>query len=124
MSKRMVVLFLLCTMVLGAQEIQRKRSRLWTWSLAALAAANTADVISSRGRYELNPVLGAGTFGLRAAGMKVGISAATVGLEYLFLRRRPEAARKAAIVNFGMSGVTGAIAARNALQLRSAGQSR
>ena len=111
---RTVVLLLLLTLTLGAQEIERKRMRLWKWSIAMLAAANTADAMTSMGRYELNPVLGAGQFGIRATGVKIGISTATIGVEYLILRRRPEAARKAAWVNFGMAGLTGGIAARNA----------
>jgi hypothetical protein len=119
MVRRTVVLLLLATMALGAQEMERKRTRLWKWSIAVLAAANVSDAMSSMGRYELNPVLGNGRFGMRATGVKIGISTATIGLEYLILRRRPEAARKAAYANFGMAGLTGGIAARNALRQRS-----
>ena len=124
MIQRAVVLLMLSALVLGAQEAEKNRSRLWSWSLAAVAAANAADIISARGRYELNPVLGAGPFGLRATGVKIGISSATIGLEYLIVRRRPDAARKAAVVNFGLAGFTGAVAAHNAFQLRMGAQSR
>jgi len=116
MLKRAIGLLLLFTAMLSAENGERGRKRLWKWSVAVLAAANTSDAISSFGRYELNPVLGMGPFGARATGMKIGISAATVGVQYLILRRHPEAARKAAIWNFGMAGLTGGIAARNALR--------
>ena len=92
----------------------RTGKRIWRWSLAAVAAANVADGVTSMGRHELNPVLGTGRFGARAAGVKIGVSTATVGVQYLILRRRPGAERKAAFVNFAMAGLTGGIAARTA----------
>src|SRR5262245_57490769 len=91
-------------------------SRLWKWSLAAIAAGNAADMATSMGRYELNPVLGVGRFGPRATGIKVGLSTATIGLQYLMLRRRPEAARKLSYVNFGMAAATSGAAAYNRLR--------
>jgi hypothetical protein len=116
MLKRVMGLLVLFGAMLSAENGDRGRKRLWKWSVAVLATANAADAISSAGRYELNPVLGMGPFGARAMGIKIGISTATVGVQYLILRRHPEAARKAAIWNFGMAGLTGGIAARNAMR--------
>jgi hypothetical protein len=100
--------------ILSAEGAEGGAKRLWKWSLAAVAAGNTADVMTSVGRHELNPVLGVGQFGPRATGTKVGISAAVVGLQYVLVRRRPEAARKLAFVNFGLAAATGGAAAYNA----------
>ncbi len=110
---RVIGLLLVLTTLLSAEESPQRRRRIWRWSAAVLAAANAGDAISSMGRYELNPVLGRGTFGLRATGIKISIPAATLGVEYLILRRHPEAMRKAAWLNFGMAGVTAGIAAYN-----------
>jgi hypothetical protein len=50
---------------------------------------------------------------MRSVGVKVGISAAMVGVQYWMLRRRPEGSRKAAYINFAMVGLTGGMAIRN-----------
>jgi hypothetical protein len=115
MRGRVVGLLLLSAMLLNAEESLSHGRRFWHWSMAVLAAANAADVASSVGHYELNPVLGSGRFGMRSAGIKIGISAATLGVEYLIVRRHPEAMRKTAYVNIGLAGVTAGIAAGNFL---------
>lgn len=103
MRARAVVLLILTAGMMHAEGVDGKGRRLWNWSVAALAAGNAADTFSSLGRHELNPVLGVGKFGPRATGMKIGISMATIGVQYLLLRRRPEAAKKMAYINFGMA---------------------
>jgi hypothetical protein len=118
MKLRVVTLGILLSLPAHAADIHPESGpkRLWKWSIAALAAANTADAASSFGRYELNPVLGVGRFCPRATGIKFGISSAAIGAQYLMLRRRPEAARKAAWVNFTLAGATAGIAVRNLSQ--------
>lgn len=115
MLRRMMGLLLLSTMGMSAGENVTRHRRIWKWSVAALAGAEATDAMSSAGRYELNPVLGNGRFGMRAAGVKIGIATVTIGVEYLILRRHPEAKRQATYLNFGMAGLTAAVAARNAL---------
>src|SRR5579864_8863055 len=110
---RVIGLLLVLTNVLSAEESLQHRRRIWKWSIAVLAAANAGDAMSSMGRYELNPVLGRGTFGIRATGIKISIPAATIGVEYLILRRHPEAMRKAGWLNFGMAGVTTGVSVHN-----------
>lgn len=114
MRTRVLVLLLLTAGMVSAEGVEGKARRLWNWSVAAVTAGNAADTLTSVGRHELNPVLGVGRFGPRATGMKIGISTATIGVQYLLLRRRPEAARKLAYVNFGMAAVAGGAAAYNA----------
>jgi hypothetical protein len=113
LSTRILLVLMLSVISLRAEGADSGRKRLWKWSLGVLAAANVADVATSMGRHELNPVLGAGQFGARATGVKIGISAAAIGVQYLILRRRPEATRKAAYVNFALAGATGGVAAFN-----------
>lgn len=83
------------------------------YSLIALGAANTLDVLSSRGGYELNPVLGRGDFGARQIGIKGGVIAAVVIGEVLLVRRWPWTARPLKWINLGDSAVTAGIAIRN-----------
>ena len=104
---------MLSVISLNAEGADSGRRRLWKWSIGMLAAANAADVMTSMGRYELNPVLGQGRFGPRATSVKIGISAATMGAQFLILRRWPEALRKAAYLNFALAGATGGVAASN-----------
>jgi hypothetical protein len=113
MTTRFVALLMLTLTTLSAEGGDARGKRLWKWSVGVLAAANAADTMTSMGRYELNPVLGAGRFGPRATGLKIGISAAMIGAQYLILRRRPQAMRKAAFVNFAMAGATAGVAALN-----------
>ena len=113
MIARMILTTLLAALALGAQTTASGPKRLWKWSVAALAAGNLADGMTSVGHYELNPVLGNGRFGTRSVGVKIGMSSALVGAQYLMLRRRPEGARKAAFINFAMGGLTGGMAIRN-----------
>jgi len=101
---------------LRAEGADTGRKKLWKWSVGMLAAANAADAMTSIGRHELNPVLGVGQFGPRATGLKIGISAVTIGAQYLILRRKPEAMRKAAYINFGMAGATAGVAVHNSRQ--------
>jgi hypothetical protein len=114
MYKRVLAVLCLTAAILSADSVDGGGKRLWKWSLAAVAVGNAADVMTSVGRHELNPVLGVGQFGPRATGTKIGISSAVVGLQYLLLRRRPEAARKLACLNFGLAAAAGGAAAYNA----------
>jgi hypothetical protein len=113
MRARAAMWLILTAGMMNAEGVEGKGRRLWKWSVAALAAGNAADTFSSLGRHELNPVLGVGKFGPRATGIKIGISGATIGLEYLLLRKRPELAKKLAYVNIGMAAATGGAAAYN-----------
>lgn len=87
----------------------------WKWSLAPVAASQTLDVTSSFGMRELNPVLAGsdGRFGMRAAGTKLGVTGALLGVEYLIVRGHPRAARVFAPLNWAASAVTFGVAAHN-----------
>lgn len=88
-------------------------SARWHWSVLALASATALDLHSSRDLYELNPVLGRGSFGARQATIKVSLAAGLIGAEYLVIRRWPSTERAWRWVNWFAAGTTTAVAVRN-----------
>jgi hypothetical protein len=52
--KRLILLILFCSLSSQAEE---RGNKLWKWSVVALAASTAADVHSSYGMRELNPIL-------------------------------------------------------------------
>jgi hypothetical protein len=92
---------------------------LYGASVAALVGANAADLSSSWGRPELNPILtpsGSGArFGWQSATIKLGFTATTLLIQRYILRRRPDLRRSLAISNFIAAGALGGVAARNQL---------
>jgi hypothetical protein len=88
----------------------------WKVSVVAVLAAQTADSASSWGAIELNPILApqrGQRFDGRAAGIKFGITGALLFTEYVLLRRNPNRSKAFTKLNWGLAGVTSAIAARN-----------
>lgn len=84
------------------------------WSMVALLAGSTADMVSSYGQPELNPILASnGQFNAKSVGIKFGIVGGIAVGEVLLLHRHPEMTRTVEIVNFTGAGVTGGVAARN-----------
>jgi hypothetical protein len=98
-----------------ADEPVRRKNRLWKVSLAVLGAVTVADVHSSLGRQEANPLLRShnGQFSARGVSIKAAIVGTTIGVQYLLLRKNPDAAGAAAYTNFAIAGATGAVAGRN-----------
>jgi hypothetical protein len=87
---------------------------MYGWSVAALVAANVADVASSWSQTEANPVLGrTAQFGIGSMAIKSGLVGTTLAIEYLALRHRPDFRKRLAWLNFGASGALGAVAAHN-----------
>ena len=87
----------------------------WKLSVAPVFASQALDVTSSYGMRELNPMLASsdGRFGAKGAGIKLGSTAAMVGLEYWILRKHPRAARIFTKINWSVSIVTTGFAAHN-----------
>lgn len=120
---RTLVVCLLCALPTFAEtrnlveypRTDARPSKLWRWSVAALAAGSAADAWSSYGRPEANPLLrnSSGRFSVQAIGIKAAVAGGVVAAQWLMLRKRPESARAAAITNFGMAGVFTGVALRN-----------
>ncbi|MBA4182105.1 MAG: hypothetical protein C0506_16080 [Anaerolinea sp.] len=93
------------------------QSKLYSISVAALIGANAADLASSWGRPELNPLLtpgsSGGRFGWQAATIKLGLAGGSLLFQRYVLRRRPELQRGFAISNFIAAGAMSAVAVRN-----------
>ena len=105
-----LALLLLLSLPLAAQET----SRAYGWSLAALGASQAADIHSSIGMYELNPVVGRGPCCTAAQiGTKVGIVAGVQVVAWWATRKHPAARRILSRVNFGAAGLTTAAAVHN-----------
>jgi hypothetical protein len=102
--KRLLLLLTITGTLWGSDEL------LWRASVATFAGANVADVASSWGGYELNPVLGRGPFGPRQTTIKASIATGVVVAEWRWMRRHRKVA---AIVNFTASGILTGVAIRN-----------
>ena len=88
---------------------------LYRWSGTTVLAANAADLVSSWGNLESNPVVGAQgpEFGVTAMAIKSGFVAASLVIQHVVLRHRPDLYKKLAWLNFATSGVLGAAATHN-----------
>jgi len=87
----------------------------WQWSVGGVVAANTADVWSSWGYRELNPLLrsGNGTFGGRGLAIKSAFVGGVLLYQWLKIRKHPSAKRRFAKVNWITTGAIGGLAAGN-----------
>jgi hypothetical protein len=89
--------------------------RAWKRSLIPVAVSQTLDMTSSYGMRELNPLLAGpnGRFGAKAVSIKLGTTAALVGVEYLLIKKWPSSARIFSKLNWGSAVLTGTFAAHN-----------
>jgi hypothetical protein len=89
--------------------------RAWRRSLIPVAVSQSLDTSSSYGMRELNPMLAGpdGRFGPKAATIKLGTTAALVGVEYLIVKKWPSAARILTRLNWGSSVLTSSFAVHN-----------
>src|SRR5258708_39858284 len=87
---------------LNAQAQEARHGKLWRVSVALLGAVTIADMQSSVGRMEANPLMSSsnGRFSGRGMALKGAGVGAMVGLQYLMLRKNPKGAPWAAGANF------------------------
>jgi len=88
---------------------------LFAASVAALAAANAADLATSWGRREANPFLASSNtrFGPQAAVLKVGFTGVSLLIQWIALRHNSRLHRGIAYTNFAVAGGISAVAIRN-----------
>jgi len=100
----------------SASATRPSGSLLWKSSIGALAATETADILTSRGRIEDNPLLRAPGGGFDT-GKGVALKAAVVGplvlAEWALKRHHPERRKGFAWVNFAISGFNTGVAIHN-----------
>lgn len=83
-------------------------------SQAAFVAATVVDVLSSRGRYEINPLLGTGQFTVANQGAKLmGITGGVLLVQELLVRKFPRLRKGFMLVNFMGASSHGYAAAHN-----------
>jgi hypothetical protein len=89
--------------------------RAWKISLVPVVASQSLDIASSYGMRELNPMLAGpdGHFGAKAVTIKLGATAAIIGVEYLIVKKWPGSARVLSKVNWGTSALTTGFAVHN-----------
>jgi hypothetical protein len=87
----------------------------WKWSLAPVLASQALDASSSYGMRELNPALSGsdGRFGMQATSIKLGVTGALLGVEYLVARAHPGAAGWFTKLNWATGAVTFGFAVHN-----------
>lgn len=90
-------------------------NRFWKWSTAALLAGTSADMASSYGHRELNPLLAGqdGRFGGRGVVIKAGMAGGVILFQWIVLRRNPRASKVFGIANIGAGAAFGSVASRN-----------
>lgn len=116
MLHRTILAVALACHLAAAADVHRQADKKWWWlSVAALGAATAADVRTSWGRPELNPMLSGpdGRFGARGVAVKLSISGVNCGLQWLLLRKRPDLGRAAAGVNASLAAWNVGVVARN-----------
>jgi hypothetical protein len=109
--KRLLVLILLPALLQA-----RDWKRVWKATAMSLSWAVAADINTSLGGRELNPVLGRGPYGLRQAAISSGITAGALLWQWHRLRRRnpdDKAWRNATISNLVSTGVHVGVAIHN-----------
>ena len=94
---------------------QQAAYNAWKRSVAIVAASQVLDVTSSYGMRELNPLLADSSqrFGMKAAGIKLGASAAILAAQYWMVKTHPGKARRMTILNYAGAALTSAFAAHN-----------
>jgi hypothetical protein len=73
-----------------------------------------ADALSSRGQYELNPILGRGKFGRRQAVVKFSLTTGGMLSSEWAARKSRRARIAVTVLNFGLAGGLAFVASRNA----------
>ncbi len=106
---------LIALMLCGPLGAEEKRRSLWRVSVAALLGAAAADVHTSLGRPEANPLLRGpgGRFDGRGVAIKCGVGGAAIAAQWLILRRQPRAEPYAAAANFATASFVAGAAVRN-----------
>jgi hypothetical protein len=101
---------------LSIEETTRAAAlKSWKISLAPLIGSQALDAASSYGMRELNPVLASpnGGFEMKGVSIKLGVTAAAVGIEYLIVRKFPRSARTISKLNWTTGIVTTGFAVHN-----------
>lgn len=97
------------------ESVEQSALKSWKISIAPLVASQALDAASSYGMRELNPLLASsnGGFEMKAASIKLGVTGAIVGLEYLIVRKYPRSTHVISKLNWTSGIVTTGFAVHN-----------
>jgi hypothetical protein len=97
------------------ESVKQSALKSWKISLMPLVASQALDAASSYGMRELNPLLASsnGGFEMKATSIKLGVTGALVGIEYLIVRKYPRSTRVISKLNWTSGIVTTGFAAHN-----------
>jgi hypothetical protein len=88
---------------------------VWRVSQALLAGANAADVATSWGKGEANPMVRTGQrFSYGSAAIKIGAVAGGLAVEHYMVRKSPAYARYLTVANLAAATALGVVAVHNA----------
>lgn len=109
----LLITFMLFALQATAEE--KRHGKLWRASAAVLGAVTIADMQSSVGRIEANPLLSSqnGRFSGRGIALKGLVIGGALGAQWLMIRKNPNAAPYAAGINFAAAALTGAAVVHN-----------
>ncbi len=115
--KRCLALLLFCLILFPPAHAAEKPARwhaVWRISQALLIGANTADIASSWGKYEANPLLRTGQrFGYGAMAIKLGVLAGSLTAQHFVVRKSPRQVPFLTSANLAGTAVLSVVAARN-----------
>jgi hypothetical protein len=110
----LLISFALFGPVASAADRASRWRAVWHVSQAMLVAGSTADVASSWGKYETNPLLRTGPrFSYGSVAIKLGILSAGLTAQHFIARKYPNRIPFYASANLALAGVFGIVAAHN-----------
>jgi hypothetical protein len=104
---------LIAVLAAGSHAQAASWRRILRVTQAALLASTAADVASSYGQRELDPVLGRGRYGIRQASLEFGITGAMLAAQEILVHHKPFLAKRLAIVNLVRVGAFTGLAVHN-----------
>ena len=116
MQRTAALLLLFAGLIPSASCAERlsKWRAVWHVSQVFLAGAETADVASSWGKNEANPLVRAGQrFSYGSVAIKLGAFAGSLTAQHFILRRNPERLPVFASANLAAAAMLGIVAHRN-----------
>ena len=100
--------------VASAADRSSRWSAVWHVSQSLLLAGGAADIASSWGKYETNPLLRTGPrFSYGSMAIKLGILTAGLTAQHYVVRKYPNRMPFYASANLALAGVFGIVAAHN-----------
>jgi hypothetical protein len=117
--KRFVALLVVSLVLFHPAASAADRSSRWraVWhvSQSLLVAGNTADIATSWGKYETNPLLRTGSrFSYGSMAIKLGMMMGGLTVQHYVARKFPNRIPYFASANLALTGVLGIVAAHNA----------